>query len=264
MKSEKDDRIIRNFVRIFGVASLLIAAGIFTALIKWPWVSMAVFVGFFILSMIIDGVHPKTKCGRFIYKIFAVPTYLFMGLIYITGPVMGVLSALLSATILTLILVFAICGAHWLIADKPSPEVVLFLLVCFGTILLSNHTDMMKALMRKMGFWKIWEKEEAKRKLIVMGDYFFQTENMHFIVSFAYVVFLFIVAYMNISSGVHLFSEGIDNAIWKAFLVYVAYTTMMTRYQKTESTMDDTAREIYNMIFKGRIDIEPPKGDETK
>ena len=31
MKSEKDDRIIRNFVRIFGVASLLIAAGIFTA-----------------------------------------------------------------------------------------------------------------------------------------------------------------------------------------------------------------------------------------
>lgn len=164
-------------------------------------------------------------------------------------------SALLSATILTLILVFAICGAHWLIADKPSPEVVLFLLVCFETILLTNHTDMMKALMRKIGFWKIWEKEESKRKLIIMGDYFFQMENMHFIVSLAYVVFLFMVAYSNISSGAHLFTEGIDNAIWKAFLVYVAYTTMMTRYQKTEATMDDTAREIYNMIFRGRIDV---------
>ena len=64
------------------------------------------------------------------------------------------------------------------------------------------------------------------------------------------------MAFFNISSNAHVFSAEIDNAIWKAFLVYVAYSTMMTRYQKTEATVDDTAREIYKMLFAGRIDFK--------
>lgn len=164
--------------------------------------------------------------------------------------------AVFCATIVNIFISGAITGIYWAIAEKPSFELVLFVFMCIETILLSNHTDTMKKWIHKIGFVKIWEQEESKSKLVVMSDYFFQSENMHFIVSLAYVIFLFTMAFLNISNNAHVFSAENDNAIWKAFLVYIAYSTMMTRYQKTEATVNDTAREIYKMLFAGRIDFK--------
>lgn len=264
MAEKVDDMVIRNLVNGIGVLSVVVSIGVFAALIKWPLISVLVFAGAFIIYAVSSSIQPQTKIGKVILMIISIPSYILLGLIYLSGPALGIFSALFGASILNAILTIIIGGIYWLVAEKPSPEIVIFLFVCLETIFLSNHTDRMKKWLHKVGLWRAWKHDAPKQKLIKIGDYFFQTENMHFIISFAYVLFLFLMAFLNISNRGHVFSEGIDNAIWKAFLVYIAYTTMMTRYQKTEATTADTAREIYDMFLKGRIDVVEEKMDRAK
>ena len=256
MKKEVDDKVIKHFVRIIGVLSVVILAGLSVALYKWKLITVLVFACVVFYYMAIQEIKPKTKWGKTLQMVLSIPAEVLMGLVWLTGPALGAIVAVFCATLVNLFISGAITGIYWIVAEKPSCELVIFVFMCIETILLSNHTDTMKKWIHKIGFVKICEKEESKSKLVVMGDYFFQSENMHFIVSLVYVIFLFIMAFYNISSNAHVFSAEIDNAIWKAFLVYIAYTTMMTRYQKTEATTDDTAREIYKMLFAGRIDFK--------
>ena len=256
MQKEVDDKTIRNFVRIIGVLSVLILTGLSVALFKWKLITVLVFACVVFYYMAIQEIKPKTKWVKTLKMVLLIPAEVLMGLVWLCGPALGAIVAIFCATIVNIFISGAITGLYWITAEKPSCELVLFVFMCIETILLSNHTDTMKKWIHKIGFVRMWEQEESKSKLIVMGDYFFQSENMHFIVSLAYVIFLFTMAFFNISSNAHVFSAEIDNAIWKAFLVYGAYSTMMTRYQKTEATVDDTAREIYKMLFAGRIDFK--------
>lgn len=264
MMSEKiDDKVVRNLLNGIGLLSVVVAIGVFVALIKWPLISLLVFLGTAIIYVISSSFQPKSKWGKVVQSIFTIPTSILIGLVYLCGPAIGVVTAILSATILNIALTVIVGGIYWLVVAKPSPELVIFLFVCFETIFLSNHTDTMKKWMHKVGLWRAWRYDAPKQKLIKIGGYFFQTENMHFIISFAYVLFLFVMAFLNISNGSHVFSVGIDNSIWKAFLVYIAYTTMMMRYQKTEATTGDTAREIFDMFLKGRLDMEDGEENES-
>ena len=247
---------VKTLLNATGVVSIFIAIGIFAALIKWPFISLSTGLGAVVIYAISSMVHPKTKWGKCFWTILSFPAFMLLGIVYLSGPALGIFSALFGASVFSALATGIVIVLYKLVGRVPSLEIILFLFVCLETIILSCHTDTIKRWMRHFGLWKAWEKDTAKQKLIVIGDYFFQTENMHFIISFVYLIFLFMMAFLNISSSSHLFSNGIDNAIWKAFLVYIAYSTMITRYQKTEATTDETAIKIFKMIFAGIITTE--------
>lgn len=126
---------------------------------------------------------------------------------------------------------------------------------------MSTHTELVKKCMMSFGVWNAWAKNDAQKKLVVIGAYMLQTENVHFVCSMLYVVFLICLSVKSVLNIGPLISPEIDNAVWKAFQVYVAYTTMMMRYKKTEVTIDDTLKMILK-IYK--LDKQEKEMDENK
>lgn len=165
----------------------------------------------------------------------------------IIKPSVGIMCAYLfafAASTLPAILLWII---HIICFGLPSPELTMFLLIAFSTTLLSNHTNLIKKVLRKFSPWHAWNENDAQTEFVKIGEYVLQPGNVHFVVSLLYVVFLVLYAIQTIVKYEPLVSPSLSDAILKAFLVYVAYSTMMKRYDEQEISTEGIAKEILKM-----------------
>lgn len=81
MQKEVDDKTIRNFVRIIGVLSVLILAGLSVALFKWKLITVLFFACVAFYYMAIQEIKPKTKWGKTLQMVLLIPAEVLMGLV---------------------------------------------------------------------------------------------------------------------------------------------------------------------------------------
>ena len=250
MSNSMSDKGKLNYVLIITLLGAAILAGVIYLGFKWPKVTGIVVAGITLYTIVVSNFHPKTIWGKLTQKILVVPALPFIYLWQIAGPAIAIFINIAFMILYSAVPVVMLLGGWWVLFDKPSSEISVFLLLSSITTILSNHTNFIKKMLDgRIGIWRAWRRSFVQKKLVLIGESILQPGNMHFMISVEYVAFMFVVGFLDFTFGKHLFSEGIDAAIWKAFVLYVAYSTMMTRYQHTEATVDDMAKKIIGMFM---------------
>lgn len=226
----------------------LLLSGLLFLFTHWPiYTGIAMIGGFLLMVLALTVKMPKKKWAKKIYKssfiLFKIPVVIME----LTKPTLGILSAYLFAMVMSWIPALIIVGVYTIFAEKPPVELTMFICVGISTILLSNHTEFIKKILLKYGIWSVWDKNAGQRDFVVMGQFVLQSGNVHFIISLSYVVFLVMYALQSILGYEPILTPSLDNAILKAFLVYIAYTTMVQRYSKQEMSMKGMIIEVLKM-----------------
>lgn len=245
MITEARMKILIAGVLIFGIA---VFGGIVYLFSKWPIWFMVGVLGLFlylILTMVIPS--PKNKTASKFYKILCYPLAVLIIVFGMSKPTVGIMSAYVFAFAVSMIPALIIWGIYAIIWGIPSPELSMFIAITTSTILLSNHTNLIKWALRKFFVWKVWNENDSQKEFVKIGEYVLQPGNVHFGVSLLYVVFLVLYALQSIINYNPILPSTLSDAMLKAFLVYVAYSTMMKRYGEQELSTGGMAKEILAM-----------------
>lgn len=242
----------------------LLLSGLMFLFSRWPIYTGIAIIGWFLLMVFASSIRmPKKKWAKKIYKssfiLFKIPVVI----IELTKPTLGILCAYLFAMAISWIPALIIVGVYTIFAGKPPVELTVFICVGISTILLSNHTEFIKKILLKYGIWSVWDKNDRQRDFVVMGQFVLQSGNVHFIISLSYVVFLVMYALQSIMGYEPILTPSLNNAILKAFLVYIAYTTMVQRYNKQEMSMGGMTVEVLKM-YHVPIGKEKQSDNEVK
>lgn len=260
MKERLSDREKLYVILLIIVSGLVSFLGIIYCLNNWTKPTLIAIAACAVYSIIVILINPKSAIGKTVHKVFAAPVIVLCYMLQTFKPTVGIIGAYLFGWIMSAIPALCIYWIWCFISCGIKGEWFVFLLLSTTTILMSSHTELVKKILLKIGVWKIWNKNDAQRPFVEIGKYMLQPENVHFVCSLLYVLFLICLSVKSVLGLGDLFSQEIDNAILKAFLVYVAYTTMMMRYKKTEVTVDGTLQEILKMY---KLDT-PSKKDKDK
>lgn len=260
MKERLSDREKLYVILLIIVSGLALLWGIIYCIKNWTKLTLIVIAASVVYSIVMMLINPKSSTGKTVYKVFAAPMLVPYYMMQTFKPTAGIISAYLFGWIMSAIPALCIYIIWCCVSCSIKEEWFIFLLLSTTTILMSSHTELVKKCLLKIGVWKIWNKNDAQRPFVEIGKYMLQPENVHFVCSLLYVLFLVCLSVKSVLGLGDLFSQGIDNAILKAFLVYVAYTTMMMRYKKTEVTVDGTLQEILKMY---KLDT-PSKHDKKE
>lgn len=238
-------RILLLAIITIGIGLLGIAA---YAISCYPKQTFIVFIAAVLYMSIVAAINPKRKWAKWIYNILAFPVTILLTLIMFLGPSLALATAVLFAWVTAVLPIVLVLWLYYVISGcEVSHPFNLFAILSFSAILLSQSTRLIKYIMLKIGIYRIWRTEPTKRGLLDIGLYSLQPENIHFIYSIGYVVFLIISAYFNLYKGTNVFSPEYDKAILSAFLVYVAYKTMMGHFNRTEMNAEGLMAKIFKL-----------------
>lgn len=257
MTTETRMKILIAEVLILGTT---VFGGIVYLFSKWPVWSMVGVLGIFLIWVLILKIPtPKNKKARKFYKLLYYPWAVLTILFGISKPTVGIIGAYVFAFAVSMIPALLIWVIYAIIWGNPSPELCMFISIATSTILLSNHTNLIKWALKKFFVWHVWNENDSQKEFVKIGEYVLQPGNVHFIVSLLYVVFLVLYALQAIIKYNPILPPVLSDAMLKAFLVYVAYSTMMKRYGEQEISTEGMAKEIWAMYhWKKKIldDIE--------
>lgn len=245
MTTETRMKILILEVLVIGTA---VFGGIVYLFSKWPIWSMVGAMGLFLFWVISMAIPiPKNKKARKIYKLLYYPWAVLTIIFGISKPSVGIIGAYIFAFAVSMIPALLIWGIYAIIWGIPSPELCMFIAVATSTVLLSNHTNLIKWALKKFFVWHVWNENDSQKEFVKIGEYVLQPGNVHFIVSLLYVVFLVLYALQAIIKYNPILPPVLSDAMLKAFLVYVAYSTMMKRYGEQEISTEGMAKEILAM-----------------
>lgn len=152
------------------------------------------------------------------------------------------------------------------ISSIAIPLVSFLLLNCFNIISLSNATilfvsiaiaSIISVYCTRFSHWilknlsplKDWGEHRYQKYQIELALYVVNGKNINFFVNFLYLVYLSLSGFCMIQYHAPLFSEIVDSAILKAFLVYMAFSGMVKSYRDKSISTDVLSVKMLSVIF---------------
>lgn len=122
---------------------------------------------------------------------------------------------------------------------------IIFLVFTVGSILCTHFYGITKWMIRfsPLRDWGNHTYESYREQLAI---YLIHPSNVMFLLYLLYFVFLGISGYLQIEKDRYLITQGIDAAILKAFLVFIAFTNMRVKAKDAELDI----RELYHRTLK--------------
>lgn len=200
------------------------------------WWMLLIFVVFFTLIFFKYWVykHCKWKALKFFCNIICAP----LSIIAFVAPIMHPFITIIGVFVFLAFFCFGffaflLFGLNHALNFGLHPEAICFITIAVGSILCSNSHKISKIVVRCSFLRNNGEhRYEEYRERLAM--YLIQPRNMIFLLYLIYVILLAISGFMQIQYGGYLFSVGYDNAILKAFLVFIAFTNMKSKAQDSE------------------------------
>ena len=225
------------WIHIFSVIIIggVTFAGAFWVIMRLKWWTLLLTGGYFALFEIV-GLIAKKHPGEMrsaVMNIVSLPIaflYLLAALVQPFITVVGTYFFVASFTfgIPALIMIW-LSKVDWL---QLRPETISFIVLALGSILSSNHSVTKKIIrLTPLKDWGNHTYESYREKL---AFYLVHPSNMVFLIYLIYFVFLSVSGYLLIQNDAYMISESFDLAIFKALLVYIAYTNMRTKAKETE------------------------------
>lgn len=148
----------------------------------------------------------------------------------------------LFAFVLPAVILIGFTGLGWLALKL---ETIIFIVFTLGAIVCSHSYGITKKIIRSTPLrdWGNHAYESYREQLAI---YLIHPSNVMFLLYLLYFVFLVISGYLQIEKDRYLITQGIDAAILKAFLVFIAFTNMRVKAKDAELDV----RELYQRTLK--------------
>ena len=177
------------------------------------------------------------RLPRLIKTLLSFPGYLCNLFFKFTAPILVFLMG--AAIIIIVGVVFAILlyAASWFITSGSigfNIDYAVFLLAVSLSLSSVYANKLVFVIFEHMDI--LWNMVDKSMESPMLGliEYVYRKENINCLIYMAYLVFITVSTgrYFLSAESPYLFSEGVDPAITKAFLVHIAFTNMVTRWKE--------------------------------
>lgn len=236
------------------VTIVFIVPAVLLALLGWliSCCGIAVFyylLGYTLLFMVVTTVNSRSPCKatKLVLNILYVPIALF----YLTGRLVMPLFTMLIAITFVAAYFFLLPASLLLLADKAfnieiSVATVVFIVIVFGTIICVYYPNIVKGVLKKHTPLKNWGNHAYEEYKESLGMLIINSSLIKYLVMLSYLIYLAVSSFMTIHSGVPLINADVDNAVIKAFLVFIAYSNLV----KQRSEIDINTETLKTIMVK--------------
>ena len=127
-------------------------------------------------------------------------------------------------------------------------ETIIFLTLSIGSIVSVHCNFIIHWIIKKWSPLKNWGNHKYESVRTDLALYVTSKNNIHYIISFAYVAFLIYTSFIYIQYNEVWITKGIDTSIQKAFIVFIAFSTMMTKRKEVEIKAQPLLDKIQDLI----------------
>lgn len=220
----------------------------FWLIFKIKWWTLILAGGYFAVYYSLRWMYKKWSNNtiRAICKIVSIPNDIFYILLVIAIPFSTIfgtcLYIFLYAFCVPALLLIGLSNLGWF---TFKTETIAFIVIALGSILCSHSYKLTKWLIHQTPLrnWGNHTYESYRESLAV---YLIHPSNVIFLLYLVYFVFLGISGFLQIEKNSYLFSDVIDAAILKAFLVFIAFTNMRAKSE----VMKVEAKELLQRTLK--------------
>lgn len=235
------------------IGAILLVGGIIFGLFTWmflklQWWAGVVLVGF-ALWLVFAGwlsKHSNTGAMKAISAIISAPVALVVIALDFLKPFITIIGTYFFVFLFSFgVLYFVLNGISSVFDWGLLPETICFLALSVGSIICSSFYTLTKWVI-KISPNRNRERHKYGSYREQLAVYLIQPNNIVFLLYVAYFAFLVVTGYLQIQNDSYLFSQSYDTAVLKAFLVFIAYTNMRTKWR--DADMD--AKQILGQTLK--------------
>lgn len=210
------------------------------------------FIGYIVLFMLIQHWigYSKNKVLKVVNFVISFPVgvlYLWLNLI---EPIMTVIGTMLFTVGFVLgIPALVLMMSRQLLGLEVTTSTIVFLSLSIGTIICVFFSKLLKWLIKTKSPLRNWGnyKYEAVREELAL--YIIEPTNINFLIYLAYFVFLAISGFMHFQYNATLVNKDIDDAVLKAFLVFIAYSNVVKNHGIMDFKLNTFVGKVFKLVF---------------
>ncbi|MBR4238954.1 MAG: hypothetical protein IKQ03_06035 [Prevotella sp.] len=213
----------------------MIFAGAYWTVMRLKWWTLLLLGGYFFLFETTERIAKMLpeNVANAVKRIISLPLIIGYFLISFVQPFIIIVGTYFFTALFAFgvpaIILTGLSKVEWF---HLRPETIAFVVLALGSILSSNYS-VTKNIIRHTPL-KDWGNHTYESYREKLAFYLVHPSNMVFLIYLIYFVFLAVSGYQFIESGEYMISESFDMSIFKAFLVYIAYTNMRAKAKETE------------------------------
>ena len=191
----------------------------------------------------------ESNCIHIISKLLLYPIIAFKLILDIAKPTIYILVSYLYIIIIAFALPFLILKAFdELFCWSLNIETLIFIVFALGSILCVHKSKLIHFLIYS---WSPLNNEKHKFQQLGkdLSKYVLQPQNLSFILYLLYFIYLVISSYIYLQYKKFLISKEIDEAILKAFLVFIACTNMITKSRDVDMQAKVLLQKMFCLII---------------
>ncbi len=225
------------------IISVFVGVGlVFTSLYIWllekfGWKAMLFFIGYVVIFICLQSLIGKSQ--NKILKVFnfvvSLPMVITRIWFYWMFPTMIILTSYFYLGLYAFgIPMLVIIGLNFLFNLNISWVTMLFITLAVGSIACVHGTRIIHWVIKEYSPLKDWENHKYEAVKLELALYVINKSNVNFLIYLAYFLYLSVSGFMQIEYNESFITTSVDGAILKAFLVFIAFTNMVSKSKEVE------------------------------
>ncbi|OCW92308.1 hypothetical protein A9168_16595 [Macellibacteroides sp. HH-ZS] len=220
-------------------------------MMKFEWRAIVAFGGY---VLVLAGIYHLTcqnqnKVLKYVYIIVSLPkdiTILWFTLMHPTMIVMFSYALLIIYAFL--IPMSAIKSIDIFFDLHICLETILFISLSIGSIICVHGSKFIHWIIKEYSPLKNWGNHKYEEVMSELALYVIHKKNVNFLIYLTYFIFLSISGYLQIQNNDSLITDSIDAAILKAFIVFLAFTNMVSKSRDVELDVKTLLDKMIRLI----------------
>ncbi len=203
---------------------------------RYPLYVIVFLVSYLLVLLLVEWLSTVTRWSliQAMKDTAEAPAALFYAFIRLAQPFFVIVGSYSVIAFCSFVLPYAILqliAKYWWIGLKM--ETIVFITVAVGSILCTTFYRFSQWIVSH-SFLRDWGNHRYQSYSEELAKYLVFPSNIVFLLYLLYLLFLAVSGYLQIQSGASIISPEIDNAVLKAFLVFIAFTNMKIKAKDSE------------------------------
>lgn len=250
VKISETGKLSLVIILIVGVG-VVFASLYFWLMMKFEWKSAVFFIGYVAIFM---GAHAligksQNKILKNLNLIVSLPLVITMLWLNLMLPTMTILMSYIFLGVYAFgVPMLVIKSLVFLFDLNVSLQSVCFITLAIGSIVCVHGSKFIHWIIKEYTPLKNWENHKYEAVMTELALYVINKNNVNFLIYLAYFMFLTISGFMQIQYDEPLITASIDGAILKAFLVFIAYSNMISKSKDVEVKTKPLLNKMIRLI----------------
>ena len=255
---KKHDLSAKTILRLYVCGSIVMAAFIMCLLlsvviliIKYRWSSLNYIASIFSICLLMILISKFNNWLSKIIKKFLISAghyLIFLFELTYSGSI--VLFSLLVGLLAAFVIPYSVLLFLNIInITNLSIVSILFISISTSSILSVYCSKILKWIIRKHSPLKDWGEHKYQRFQTELAIYVINGRNINLLICLLYFIYLGISGFLMIQYNIPLIDDKVDNAILKAFLVYLAFFGIVKAYKDKDVTTNTLAKKMLTIVL---------------